>query len=610
MLIKTRMNMKKIILFVIFGFLSSLAQPVYAKELKIAFTGQAYSMLYPCACPSDPEGGMSRRAAVIKQLRSGFRDTILVEAGNSFATGQWDQYSQNSEIDRSRTEFYLEAIRSMDYDALLISSQEYVFGPDFLSGYKDLPFISSNMEGTQNGYIIKDLGWIKVGILGLTDSLAGNKGASGWQLPAVVLQDKIDALKKKGARVVILLSALSPEEDKQLLAKIKGVDVVINGYRSYTSVVWNDAGNVIYLTTWWQSRKVGLLTLDVTGRKISKRNLETLSLGSNASEDASVKELLPECFQAQDCKKTPGLAANCAGQSTKEARCVYTVPKKVSLTVIVPKQCGSCRTDEVIRSLRSTILEMSVDIINDTDPKARAFIKDFGLTMLPAYIFDKRIEDSEHFNRLSQILTVSKDSYLLKSEYSGVSYILGRKEILGRLDVFFGFDGTSTPEFFQLLKNFQAKHRDIDIRLHLLAVEDKTRKGRFLARRGDLPELEELSRIACINTLYHDQVFDYLICRAKNKESSWWDQCLAPGKTDLSKIRACAISGQGKKAMAGHTELTQELKIASGPTFIINNNEILGMAQVPSLAEFERAVLLATNGTNSRRGSNENTERK
>ena len=91
--------------------------------------------------------------------------------------------------------------------------------------------------------------------------------------------------------------------------------------------------------------------------------------------------------------------------------------------------------------------------------------------------------------------------------------------------------------------------------------------------------------------MYPKEIYDYLICRSQQKDSSWWDECVGKINADSAKIKACVFSKKGEDAMRKHTQLTQELKVASGPTFILDNKEIFGMANPPTLEELEKIVL-------------------
>ncbi len=588
--------------FLVFVLLFLCSSSLFAEELKIIFTGQSYASLYPCSCPGEQDGGIARRATLIKKLRSASKNVLVLEVGSSFASGPQDQNTENYEIDARRTDIYLKSLKLMDYDALLVSSQEYAFGDEFLKRYSDLPFVSSNLQGFVRPYCVKDLGWVKVGILGLTDSLVASKGIHGWQLPAEILEQKISELKKKNADIVVLLSSLNLQQDRELLKNIKGVDVVINGSVSYGSVnLAEQEDGVLYLTTWWQAKKVAILTLEISKSKIIKKSLESVRLSPELTDDEGILAILPQCFRASDCKKVAGFISKCENGSLLQAQCIYIKQPKMSLTIIKPKSCRTCppHIEKVIKALKSVFGDLKIDYLLEDDAAAKEFIQEFKMTMLPAYLFHKDIEKSGIFPVFSPNLDKGKNAYLLKPSRSGVSYVLGRQRIPKRLDVFFDLQNESLPKVFTLLKTFKEKHKDIDVHINFLAVQAKD--GTLLSR-GGVPEIEEFSRIACIDDLEPPKVFDYVICRSSQRESSWWDACVVQLKIDPSKIKKCALSSKGKESLLEHTKLTQELEIASGPTFIVDNKEIFAIVNVPSLEELEKVVLGG--------GSNENSQTK
>ncbi len=581
--------MKKFfILISAFVFFFASAGLIFAEELKIVFTGQSFASLYPCSCPHEPDGGVARRATVIKNLRSAHKDVLLLEAGNSFASGPQDQNTENYEKDSRRTDVYLKSLKAMGYDAVLVSAQEYSFGGEFLKRYTDIPFVSSNIDGFPNGYLIKDFGWVKVGVLALSDSQVAAKGITGWQAPLEILEKRISELKNNGAGIIILLSSLLPQQDKELLRNIKGIDVVINGSVSYGSAQLTELDGIIYLNTWWQAKKIGVLTFDVSDSKITNKTLESLSLSPEIPDDESLSAILPQCFRAADCKKIEGSVASCENASLADAKCTYTQQAAVSVTIIRPKACRTCREELVVAGLKKVFGNLKVGYLKEDDAAAGELIKEYKITMLPAYLFAKDIEKSQAFKAFSMNLDKGKDSYMLKPSKAGVSYVLGRKRIPKRLDVFFDFDSASLPELFSLLKDFKEKHKDIDVRINFLVARAKN--GELMAR-GGVYMIEEFGRMACIDDLYPKKVFDYLICRSSETQSSWWDTCATKSKIDPAKIKKCAVSQAGREKLFARIGLTQELEIVTGPTFLVDNAEIFAVVNAPSLEEFEKVVL-------------------
>ena len=572
----------------IFIFLFLSASRAQAEEIKIIFTGQSYAMLYPCSCPHEPDGGVLRRATVIKKIRAEAKNVIAVEAGSSLASGREDQNSQNYELDSRRTEAYLKSLEIMGYDALLVGGQEVAFGEEFLKAHEDLPFVSSNIKGFFKPYVIKEVDGIKVGILGLTDDSILTKGVEGWQKPLAVLKDAIFKLKKEGASLIILLSSLRPEEDEELLKGASGVDVVINGSPSYGSVVLNEKKAPLFLSTWWQAKKVGVLTLELTKGKIVKKSLETIALSSDVPDDEALASLVPQCFQPGDCKKIKDMKSQCENAATVQAKCTYVPQSTINVTVIRPISCRTCHVEGVIGALQKVFGSITVSFLSEDDPKALAAIKEFKMTMLPAYLLDKKAEENEAFPIFKSSVDEGASGYMLKPGSAGVSYFIGRDIISKRLDIFFDFSYPQLSQLFGVLKAFHEKHSDISIRYHFLAIQDTD--GTFISK-GDTSEVEEFKRDASIDALYPKKFLDYLVCRAYQKESSWWDECARQAGLDPLKVKERVFSKQGKEDFVERIRLTKELQVAIGPTFVIDNKEVFGIVNVPTLEEFEHVVL-------------------
>jgi len=84
--------------------------------------------------------------------------------------------------------------------------------------------------------------------------------------------------------------------------------------------------------------------------------------------------------------------------------------------------------------------------------------------------------------------------------------------------------------------------------------------------------VEEALRSVCVQKYYPEIFFDYISCRAKNINSSWWEDCL--GKRGASTIKACAQSEEGRKLLKENIALGKELGIMFGPTCLTENQEI------------------------------------
>lgn len=561
-----------------------------AEEVVLAFSGQANAAIYPCHCTKDPDGGVARRSAAIKRLREAHANLIVVEAGSSFGSGPTDSYAQNLPLDMRRTEVYLAAQSVMRPDALLISGQEFIFGADFLKRFKDLPFVTSNCEGVGVPMILKKLGSVTVGILGMTDPMARTRGASAWRAPQQVLALSIKALKDKGADLIVLISALRPEEDKALIREVKGINVIVNGSIFYGSVVPEQEAGVVMVKTWWQAKKLGVLTLEVSGKTVQTKSLEAIDLGSDVMDDPDVVRVLPVCFQDSDCAKKLGMGPRCENAGQPSAQCLYTELAPVPVTVIAPRTCRTCRIDAVLSDLEKLLGRVKPTTFAEDAPEARALIRDLHLKMLPAFIFDASIEGIESYPYLSKIVDKIGRSYVIKPQVAGVSYFVDRKPASKQLDVFFDFTYPTLGALCDRLKEFQEKHRDVAVRFHFLAAWDE--KDGFMLRPGSGAEdVEEFRRAACVYASAPQKFLEYIGCRSVKKNLAPWNICAAQVGIDQGKIGSCFDSTDSEGLFKERIRLTKELEMATGPTFLIDNKEVFGVAAVPSVEEFEKIVL-------------------
>lgn len=126
--------------------------------------------------------------------------------------------------------------------------------------------------------------------------------------------------------------------------------------------------------------------------------------------------------------------------------------------------------------------------------------------------------------------------------------------------------------------------RDLKPSLHFLAVEDN---GNFDAKNGS-PEVEEYLRAVCVQKYYPDIFWDYLICRAKDIKSTWWEDCL--GKLDSSKIKACARGKEGQSLLKQNIGLNKELQVMFGPVFLTDNQEIFGIEGKATREELKKVL--------------------
>jgi len=542
-------------------------------------------MLYPCSCPIETDGGVGRRATLIKELRQNNPEVLFLDGGAFFAGGRMDEYAlkDNPQLEKKRTVINLKAMELMGYDALGLGEDEFNFGSEFLkeqiARFK-LNFVSCNVKlGKVKPYIIKRVGKVKVGITGVTPLKVMEKAkAVKFIDPYVAVNQAVKELKDKGANIIILLSQLGEQEDMNLLQRVKGIDFVLVRPQPSENPP-EKIGSTVILRPSWQARRLGKLTLDLQDGQIAGYKIEELRVWDKLEDDPKILSFLPACFQDANCKKK-GFLGKCLNPGQSNARCEFIEPKKIELTVIAPRQAtinfDTTRIEDYLKRFFPGI-EVKRLLYPDA-PEAEELIKKVNLVTLPIYLLSKEVEKESGFEQVKNNLILKDNFYMLKPNFSGVSFFLKRPRQEGRVDLFLSLYDKNASGVIEALKELKPE-------IHFLVFEQD---GEFFAQRGR-PEVEEYLRSVCVRKYYPSNFWDYISCRANKIFSSWWDDCLGSG-LDPKKIKTCAQSDEGGSLLRQDNALTRELEVMFGPTYLLHNQEIFGIDGVPTKEEFEKLI--------------------
>jgi hypothetical protein len=567
-----------LILFVICQ-LSFVVPSVFAKEITILYSGETHAMLYTCSCPIENDGGIARRATLLKQLRKENPDVLVLDSGGFFAGGLLDEYTQNTQLDTQRTLVNLKAMELMKYDAVAVGDDEFDFGREFFQENivkTKLNFLSCNLKAEKVlPFIIKDVSGIKVGITGVTSPAAAQK-AGGLQITdhMASVAAAVSAAKQAGANIIVLLSHLGENEDLNLINSVPGIDIIITGHNKGKEEPYSKIGNTVLLRPTWQGRKLGKATFEVKDNSVTTLKVENIRLSDKLADDPEMLTILPRCFSDRNCKKE-GLIGACQNPGNINSTCAFTEANKVSLSVITPKNCATCNSENVVNFLKKQLPGLSVSYIYYPDKKSESLIKDFSITALPAYLFGREVEKDRAFDSLKANLDLKGDYYMLKPRVSGFSFFLNRKKVSGKADLFISLYENNIPDLLEVNKEFSPT-------MHFLAVEQE---GKLDAPKGAL-EIEDDLRAVCVQKYYPKLFWDYISCRAKNVNTSWWEDCAAG--MDTNKIKACAKSQEGNSLLRENIGLNKELEIMFGPTYLLDNQEIFATKAVPTKEQLKK----------------------
>jgi len=559
--------------------LTFVITPAYAQEITILYTGDTHAALYPCNCPLEADGGISRRSALIKELKKEHPDTLVLDSGGFFAGGLLDEYTQNTELDQERTLINLRAMEAMGYDAAAVGEDEFNFGRQFFEENipkTKLAFLSCNMQPAKvSPFMMKELSGVKIGIIGVTHTQAAQKaGGIKFSGPGPALSGAIVALRKEGASIIILLSHLGEAEELNLIGEIKGVDILISGRSQAQAKLPDMVDSTIFLRPSWQGRTLGRLTFKVENGKILEYKIEALRLSDKVKDDPQIVAFLPVCFSDNNCRKE-GLAGSCQNPAKADARCLYNQPNKINLTIITSGDCLVCESKGFIDFLKKRLPGLTTTYLYYAEAKVRKLAADLGINGLPAYLLDRGIEKEKELGGFNKELEKKGDFYIFKPSFAGVSYFPQRQRIKGRLDLFMSFYTKDITEVLEVIKEFQPD-------IHFLAQDNR---DKFEAPGGNF-EVEEDLRALCVQKYYPSRFFGYVQCRAKNNNSSWWEDCLAG--LDAAVVKTCAKSNEAGELLKENIKLNKELGIIVSPVYLIDNQQIFSTQGAPKKEDFQK----------------------
>ena len=238
-----------------------------AAEVVLLYTGDTQSFLEVCGCAENQLGGIARRATIVHHLKLSHPNALLLDAGGLFAG--------DTVLDQLRCKMHLKAMKAMQYNVGNVGVGELRFGRAFFETMRDsggVPFVSANLkiDGARVGLNARILaaGDVRVGVVGVAGerevevhgAAMGMMGVSNQlQMPdgiEVGLDGVKEAVEKvhREADLVVVLSDLDREAERELVRQVADIDVVISA-RSRETL--QRVGDVLLLGTQPQGKAVG-----------------------------------------------------------------------------------------------------------------------------------------------------------------------------------------------------------------------------------------------------------------------------------------------------------------------------------------------------------------
>ena len=286
---------------------------VAADQLTILHTNDTHSHLYPFG-PLDRYGGIARMSHLIKSLkrinsRRG-RSVVTVNSGDVFVgTFAFNKYLGYAEL----------KIMESLYDVMALGNHEFDFGVDNLTGILSgvfsgdepvqLPALCANIKNLDSGhplhqfvkpYRIQQEGPFKIGYIGVVTTDEYNYSPDVF----AILTDPYEAageaaffLRQQGCDVIICLSHLGVEPDRQGLAWVPGIDIIVGGH-SHTALSEAEIVNdTIIVQAGEFGKHLGELTVDVEPDGITLVDYRLHPVGRKVRRDSSLLKILAKLQQ-------------------------------------------------------------------------------------------------------------------------------------------------------------------------------------------------------------------------------------------------------------------------------------------------------------------------
>jgi 5'-nucleotidase / UDP-sugar diphosphatase len=288
------------------------AAPVWAQELVIVHTNDTHSNLFPFG-PQKEHGGIARISTVIKQVREQNERVLVLDGGDVFVgTFAFNKYLGYPQL----------KIMEGLYDAMALGNHELDLGPGalaaILAGVNPitmqpmgppiaLPILSANIDlssipGLQpfiNPSIIRDVGGIKVGILGVTTNNPVYYSPDATAIlgdPYIAAGVTAATLRAAGCQVVIAISHLGVAFDELGLSQVPGIDIII-GSHSHTTLPATQVNGKIIVQAGEFGELLGELHVGVDAGGVTLRNHRFYTIDQEIRDDPA---LLPYLNSLRD----------------------------------------------------------------------------------------------------------------------------------------------------------------------------------------------------------------------------------------------------------------------------------------------------------------------
>lgn len=255
----------------------SVTHPIpAARAATLVHSNDLLGDIEPCGCRTNPLGGMARKANWLRKLPEGNQaDALLqLDAGDLlFSSDTLPELLQGQAEIQAR--YLLKSMAALKHDAVVPGEKDFSLGVakfDQLRKESKVRFLAANLVRRKGGkpllessatFTRKEQGSdkeLKIAVIGIVgDDLPWPKELKA--LPALAAAKREVAAARKRADLVILLTHVGFDKDKELAAKVPGIDIIVGGHtQSFLQQPIRVGKTIIYQSS-FRNQYVGALPL-------------------------------------------------------------------------------------------------------------------------------------------------------------------------------------------------------------------------------------------------------------------------------------------------------------------------------------------------------------
>jgi sulfur-oxidizing protein SoxB len=239
-------------------------------------------------------GGFAHLATLVKQLRAGRPNALLLDGGDTWQGSGTALWTKGQDM--------VDACKALGVD-MMSPHWEFTLGHERVKEIieKDfagkIEFLAQNVKTTDFGdpvfkpYAIREMNGVKVAVVGqafpYTPIANPRYMVPDWTfgIQDEEMQKAVDAARAEGAKVVVVLSHNGMDVDLKMASRVTGIDAILGGH-THDGVpqpvkVQNKGGVTLVTNAGSNGKFLGVLDFDVKGGKVSDFRYKLLPVFSN-----------------------------------------------------------------------------------------------------------------------------------------------------------------------------------------------------------------------------------------------------------------------------------------------------------------------------------------